>query len=119
MLSSVARIGIIAGNGKFPFLALQGARDLGHEVTVIAIKEEAFPDLEASARKRTQPSCASSQAERSVASGAARELPMKGSRRNVEKLAISSPTASATACWRPPRETSVSEGSSRLVRTRE
>jgi DUF1009 family protein len=51
VLSSVARIGIIAGNGKFPFLALQGARDLGHEVTVIAIKEEAFPDLEASARK--------------------------------------------------------------------
>jgi UDP-2,3-diacylglucosamine hydrolase len=50
VLSSVARIGIIAGNGKFPFLALQGARDLGHEVTVIAIKEEAFPDLEASAR---------------------------------------------------------------------
>jgi DUF1009 family protein len=47
----VARIGIIAGNGKFPFLALQGARDLGHEVTVIAIKEEAFPDLEASARQ--------------------------------------------------------------------
>jgi UDP-2,3-diacylglucosamine hydrolase len=47
----VARIGIIAGNGKFPFLALQGARDLGYEVTVIAIKEEAFPDLEASARK--------------------------------------------------------------------
>jgi len=47
----VARIGIIAGNGNFPFLALQGARDLGHEVTVIAIKEEAFPDLEASARK--------------------------------------------------------------------
>jgi len=47
----VARIGIIAGNGKFPFLALQGARDLGHDVTVIAIKEEAFPDLEASAQK--------------------------------------------------------------------
>jgi hypothetical protein len=47
----VARIGIIAGNGRFPFLALQGARDLGHQVTVIAIKEEAFPDLEASARK--------------------------------------------------------------------
>jgi DUF1009 family protein len=47
----VARIGIIAGNGKFPFLALQGARDLGHEVTVIAIKEEAFPGLEDAARK--------------------------------------------------------------------
>ena len=46
----MARIGLIAGNGRFPFLALQGARDLGHEVTVIAIKEEAFPDLETSAR---------------------------------------------------------------------
>ena len=45
------RIGLIAGNGKFPFLALQGARDLGHEVTVVAIKEEAFPDLEEAARK--------------------------------------------------------------------
>jgi len=47
----VARIGLIAGNGKFPFLALQGARDLGHEVTVVAIKEEAFPELEEVARK--------------------------------------------------------------------
>jgi DUF1009 family protein len=46
----VARIGIIAGNGKFPFLALQGARNLGHDVTVVAIKEEAFPDLEETAR---------------------------------------------------------------------
>ena len=45
------RIGLIAGNGRFPFLALQGARDLGHEVTVVAIKEEAFPDLEESARE--------------------------------------------------------------------
>ena len=33
----MARIGLIAGNGKFPFLALQGARDLGHEVTIVAI----------------------------------------------------------------------------------
>ena len=47
----MARIGLIAGNGKFPFLALQGARDLGHEVTVVAIKEEAFPELEEVARK--------------------------------------------------------------------
>jgi UDP-2,3-diacylglucosamine hydrolase len=46
----VARIGIIAGNGKFPFLALHGARDLGHHVTIVAIKEEAFPDLEETAR---------------------------------------------------------------------
>jgi len=46
----VARIGIIAGNGTFPFLALQGARSLGHEVTVVAVKEEAFPELEQAAR---------------------------------------------------------------------
>ena len=45
----MGRIGLIAGNGKFPFLALQGARDLGHQVTIIAIKEEAFPELEETA----------------------------------------------------------------------
>ncbi|HET7617141.1 MAG TPA: UDP-2,3-diacylglucosamine diphosphatase LpxI [Vicinamibacterales bacterium] len=39
------RIGLIAGNGRFPFLALEGARSLGHDVTVVAIKEEAFPEL--------------------------------------------------------------------------
>jgi UDP-2,3-diacylglucosamine hydrolase len=47
----MSRIGLIAGNGRFPFLALQGARGLGHDVTVVAIKEEAFPDLEATARE--------------------------------------------------------------------
>jgi UDP-2,3-diacylglucosamine hydrolase len=47
----VSRIGIIAGNGRFPFLVLQGARDLGHDVTVVAIREEAFPDLEDTARR--------------------------------------------------------------------
>jgi DUF1009 family protein len=46
----VSRIGLIAGNGRFPFLALQGARSLGHDVTVVAVKEEAFPELEAAAR---------------------------------------------------------------------
>jgi DUF1009 family protein len=46
----MSRIGLIAGNGRFPFLALQGARGLGHDVTVVAIKEEAFPDLEPAAR---------------------------------------------------------------------
>ena len=46
----MSRIGLIAGNGRFPFLALQGARGLGHDVTVVAIKEEAFPELEAAAR---------------------------------------------------------------------
>jgi hypothetical protein len=47
----VARIGLIAGNGRFPFLALQGARSLGHDVTVVAVKEEAFPELEQAARE--------------------------------------------------------------------
>ena len=47
----MSRIGLIAGNGRFPFLALQGARGLGHDVTVVAIKEEAFPDLEPAARQ--------------------------------------------------------------------
>jgi DUF1009 family protein len=46
----VSRIGLIAGNGRFPFLALQGARSLGHDVTVVAVKEEAFPELEKVAR---------------------------------------------------------------------
>jgi DUF1009 family protein len=45
----LARVGIIAGNGKFPFLVLQGARNLGHDVTIVAVKEEAFSDLEPAA----------------------------------------------------------------------
>jgi DUF1009 family protein len=43
------KLGIIAGNGRFPFLVLDAARALGHEVTVIAVKEEASKDLEAAA----------------------------------------------------------------------
>jgi DUF1009 family protein len=39
-------IGLIAGNGRFPFLVLRAARRLGHEVVVVAIKGEAFPDLD-------------------------------------------------------------------------
>ena len=42
----MARIGLIAGNGRFPFLVLRGALSMGHDVTVVAIKEEAFADLE-------------------------------------------------------------------------
>jgi DUF1009 family protein len=41
------RYGLIAGNGRFPLLALESARRLGHDVTVIAIQEEASKDLEA------------------------------------------------------------------------
>ena len=39
------RLGLIAGNGRFPFLALEGARRLGHDVTIVAIREEASPAL--------------------------------------------------------------------------
>jgi DUF1009 family protein len=46
------RLGLIAGNGRFPFLVLDAARSVGHEVTVVAIKEEALPDL-ADAAART------------------------------------------------------------------
>lgn len=43
--------GLIAGNGRFPFLVLDAARSAGHQVTIIALKEEAFPELEAEAAK--------------------------------------------------------------------
>ena len=39
------RLGLIAGNGRFPFLVLDAARKAGHDVTVVAIKEEAFAEL--------------------------------------------------------------------------
>lgn len=40
------RIGLIAGNGRFPFLILDAARARGYEVVVAAIKEETFPEIE-------------------------------------------------------------------------
>lgn len=39
------RLGLIAGNGRFPFLVLDAARAQGYDVTVVAVKEEAFPAL--------------------------------------------------------------------------
>jgi hypothetical protein len=42
----MARLGLIAGNGKFPFLVLEAARAQGYEVVVAAIKEEASPEIE-------------------------------------------------------------------------
>ena len=45
------KLGLIAGNNRFPFLVLDAARSLGHEVTVVAIKEETFPELEQAAAK--------------------------------------------------------------------
>lgn len=37
--------GLIAGNGSFPFLVLEGARSRGIDMAVIAIREEASPAL--------------------------------------------------------------------------
>ena len=49
------RLGLIAGNGKFPFLVLDAARAQGHDVTVIATKEEAFPELNDAAARHGTP----------------------------------------------------------------
>jgi DUF1009 family protein len=39
-------LGLIAGNGRFPFLAAAGARRAGRRVVAVAIREEASPELE-------------------------------------------------------------------------
>jgi DUF1009 family protein len=43
------RYGLIAGNGQFPFLILEAARDQGIEMVVAAIREEASQELESRA----------------------------------------------------------------------
>jgi DUF1009 family protein len=42
----MSKYGMIAGNGRFPLLALETARKLGDEVVAIGIKEEASPEIE-------------------------------------------------------------------------
>jgi hypothetical protein len=49
----MTKLGLIAGNGRFPFLLLDAARAHGTEVVVAAIKEEA--DLEMNARAAADP----------------------------------------------------------------
>ena len=39
------RLGLIAGNGRFPFLVLDAARGAGHDVTVVALTEETWPEI--------------------------------------------------------------------------
>jgi DUF1009 family protein len=46
MEDTKGKLGLIAGNGRFPFLVLDAARAQGYEVIVAAIKEEAFPEIE-------------------------------------------------------------------------
>jgi DUF1009 family protein len=41
-----AKLGLIAGNGRFPFLVLDAARAQGYEVVVAAIKEETSPEID-------------------------------------------------------------------------
>jgi UDP-2,3-diacylglucosamine hydrolase len=45
------KYGVIAGNGRFPILALESARKLGHEAVAIGIKEEASTEIESLASK--------------------------------------------------------------------
>jgi UDP-2,3-diacylglucosamine hydrolase len=41
----VPRIGLIAGNGRFPLYFAQAARSGGHQVCAVAIREETAPEL--------------------------------------------------------------------------
>ncbi len=45
-MTDLAALGLIAGNGRFPFLVAAGARRAGRRVVTVAIQEEAWPDIE-------------------------------------------------------------------------
>src|SRR6516165_11927343 len=49
-VASSNKFGLIAGNGKFPFLVLEAARSQGIDMVVAAIKEETFPEIEQHAK---------------------------------------------------------------------
>jgi UDP-2,3-diacylglucosamine hydrolase len=40
------KLGLIAGNGRFPFLLLDAARAQGQAVVVAAIREETDPEID-------------------------------------------------------------------------
>lgn len=46
MLQEHEKLGLIAGNGRFPFLVLQSARQQNIDIVIAAIKEEAAPEIE-------------------------------------------------------------------------
>ncbi len=50
-VSATAGWGLIAGNGKFPFLVLEAARSQGIDMAVLALREEASPELESVAKR--------------------------------------------------------------------
>ena len=45
----IMRYGLIAGNGRFPFLVLDGARRAGVRLSVAAIREETDPEIKRAA----------------------------------------------------------------------
>ena len=45
-MANLEKLGLIAGNGKFPFLVLDAARSQGIQVVVAAIREETSPEIE-------------------------------------------------------------------------
>jgi len=47
------KLGLIAGNGQFPFLVIEGAHRTGAEVAVAAIREETDPSIEKIADRLT------------------------------------------------------------------
>jgi hypothetical protein len=47
----ISKLGLIAGNGRFPFLLLDAARAQGVQVVVAAIKEETEPEMDARAEE--------------------------------------------------------------------
>src|SRR6266550_1172243 len=49
------KLGLIAGNGRFPFLVLDAARAQGHDVTIVAAKEETFVELNDAAKRHGAP----------------------------------------------------------------
>ena len=47
------KFGLIAGGGDFPLLTLRAAREDGHSLVVVAVKEEASPEIESLAESCT------------------------------------------------------------------
>ncbi|MFY9659092.1 MAG: UDP-2,3-diacylglucosamine diphosphatase LpxI [Terriglobales bacterium] len=45
-MAAAPKLGLIAGNGKFPFLVLDAARAQGYDVVVAAIQQETSPEIE-------------------------------------------------------------------------
>jgi len=67
---SAMKLGLIAGNGRFPFLVLDAARGLGHDVTVIAIKEKPFRTSPTRRRARRPRLCTGSRLDSSASASA-------------------------------------------------